>query len=160
MKKIISALLVLVMTSGVIWLPGCQSRLEPEPSPIKSFEENTLEKQAAGIYATSVEPDPDGVELKEVGFAADSTYIMVNFKAPAKIAQNWFQGSIYVIDEGNGKVYSNIPVAPVIGPLFAKPQHDIAPGYVMLNNSGSGIKSGSIVTAVLGKYKRVHVLVK
>ena len=86
--------------------------------------------------------------------------IIIHFSGPAKLIQSWNQGSFYVIDEANGIDYSQIPVAPIIGPLFGKPQKDGQPGYVMLNNPGPGIKAGSIVTVVLGKYKRVHIKVQ
>jgi hypothetical protein len=44
--------------------------------------------------------------------------------------------------------------------FFRKPKTDGQPGYVMLNNTNMGLKSGSTVIVVLGKYKRVHYIVK
>jgi hypothetical protein len=64
-----------------------------------------------------------------------------------------------VIDEATGTIYSGIPVAPIIGPLIAQPVHEGQIGYVMLTNDGSGIKSGSVVTVILGDFKQEHVTV-
>jgi hypothetical protein len=84
----------------------------------------------------------------------------VGFKVPPRTAENWWQGSVYVIDEGTGTVYKDIPVAPIIGPLLAKPVEEGQIGYAMLNNYRNGVKSGSVVSVVLGKFKREHITVQ
>jgi hypothetical protein len=44
--------------------------------------------------------------------------------------------------------------------LFVKPQEAGQEGYYMLINAGAGIKAGSLVTVVLGNYKREHITVQ
>ncbi len=85
--------------------------------------------------------------------------MIVRFNGPPRLMQTWGQGSIYVVDETTGIGYKQVAVAPVLGPLFAKPGANGGVGYVLLNNPDRGIKSGSTVTAVLGNYKRIHVVV-
>jgi hypothetical protein len=119
------------------------------------------EQITANAYKlTSTEPDADGAQLMSVSTAEDGAWIIVNFRAPVKLAQTWNEGNIMVIDELNGRGYNQIPVAPVIGPLFSKPKSDGQPGYAMLVNPDGGVKVGSTVTVVLGNYKRLHVEVK
>jgi hypothetical protein len=154
---IYTALALLILASIVA---GCGRSEDPVPSPIILYTESSPVDLAEKIKTTDVEPDPDGARLDSVSFASDGDLIMISYRAPSKIVQNWRQGSIYIIDEKTEKVYDDIPVMPVIGPLFGKVQHDGQPGYVMLNNIHTGIKSGSSVTVVLGNYKRVHVTVK
>jgi len=100
------------------------------------------------------------IELLDVSFAADGKYIYVPFKAPPSVARQWRQGNVSVMDEATGTIYNGVPVAPLIGPLIAHPIHAGQIGYVMLNNDNLGIKSGSVVTVVLGDFKREHVTVK
>jgi hypothetical protein len=157
--KILSALIP-VISLIIFSLSGCQTQPELAPSPIVPFVEKNTIDPASGIIATAVEPDPDGGRLVEISSAADGILVKVSFEAPVKLAQNWHQGSIYIIDEGSGKIYNNIPIAPIIGPLFSKPLRDGQQGYAMLSDPYSEIKSGSVVTAVLGNYKRLRVTVK
>jgi hypothetical protein len=49
---------------------------------------------------------------------------------------------------------------PVVGPLFGKPQQDDQVGYCMLANTDSSVKTGSMLTVVLGKYRRAHIKVQ
>jgi hypothetical protein len=139
-------------------LAGCAPAQAEQLPPIKSWQKSLISTE--GINLAAAEPDADGVSMTGVGLAEDGAMLIINFKGPAKLIQTWNQGSMYVVDEATGIDYSQIPVAPVIGPLFGKPVKDGQPGYVMLNNPDPGIKSGSVVTVVLGKYKRVHVTVK
>jgi hypothetical protein len=97
------------------------------------------------------------VEVLGVGFAAEAALIMVRFKAPPKIAEQWWQGRVSVIDEATGKVYNEIPVTPLIGPLIGRPKIAGQSGYVMLVNAPPGIQPGSTVTVVLGNYQQEHV---
>jgi hypothetical protein len=98
--------------------------------------------------------------LLGVGFAADGAYVHVQFKAPPQVARGWKQGNVYVTDEATGIVYKDIPVMPILGPLIGHPQYGGQIGYVMLFNTSSGIKSGSVVTVVLGDFRQEHVTVK
>jgi len=145
---------------------GCNSTPEEKvPSIIPWQEEASLTGAAAvqltaGVEDAAGETDPAGVELLTVGFAADGYYIMVSFKSPPEAVEDWWQGSIYVIDESTGTVYEDIPVAPNIGLLLAKPQQEGQIGYAMLNNYGAGIRYGSVVSVVLGNFKREHIKVQ
>ena len=80
------------------------------------------------------------VELLRVDFAAEGKYIYVEFRAPPRVARQWRQGNVSVIDEATGTIYNGIPVAPIIGPLIAQPVHEGQIGYVMLTNDGLGIQ--------------------
>jgi hypothetical protein len=112
-----------------------------------------------GIPLAASEPDPDGVQFAGVGMAEDGAMIIVNFVGPAALIQTWNQGDVYVVDQ-NGTAYNQVPVAPVLGPLFAKPKEDGQAGYVLLYNPNYGVRPGSIVSVVLGKYRRDHIQVR
>ena len=142
----------------LIGLAGCSPAQTEQLPAIKSWQPPKVSTE--GIKQAAVEPDADGVSLSDIGTAEDGAMIIIHFTGPAKLIQSWNQGSIYLVDEATGTAFNQIPVAPVIGPLFGKPQKDGQSGYVMLSNPGNGIKPGSVVTAVLGKYKREHVTVK
>jgi hypothetical protein len=100
------------------------------------------------------------VEVTKVGFAADSAYIMVEFKAPASVVRGWIQGLVYVVDEASGIKYEEIPVMPTIGPLISRPKEDGRPGFVMLVNTDASLKPGAVVTVVLGDFKQEHLVVQ
>ncbi len=110
--------------------------------------------------AAPKEASASGVELLGVGFGADGQYINVQFKAPPKVAQQWRQGNVYVIEETKGVIYKDIPIMPILGPLLGRPQHEGQIGYVMLYNTSGGIRPGSVVTVVLGDFRQEHVTVK
>jgi hypothetical protein len=100
------------------------------------------------------------VEIVRVGFAAEGALIIIQFKAPYKVAEHWWQGSVYLVDEASGEEYREIPVMPVIGPLISKPRMDGQVGNVMLVNQPHALKSGALVTIVMGDYKFEHILVE
>ena len=157
----VSLFLVLFIISAVT---GC-AKEDVELPTIKSWQENDPvaekpELREEGIEVAENEPDANGVELKGVGFAVDGSYIMVSYTAPPEVAQDWWENSIYVIDEETGGVYAEIPVMPKIGPLLGKPVEAGQIGYVMLINHDFGIQSGSVVSVVLGKYKRIDIQVQ
>lgn len=122
----------------------------------------------APVRATT-EPTPTGtaitdagsaqVELLAVDFAAEGSYIHVEFRAPPRLTRQWGQGNVSVTDEATGITYNGIPVAPLIGPLIGRPLNAGQIGYVMLVNTGDGLHTGSFVTVVLGNFKQEHVLV-
>jgi hypothetical protein len=99
------------------------------------------------------------VRILAIGFASEGAYIHVQFAAPPEVAGGWTQGLVYVVDESSGIEYREIPVAPVIGLLLAKPVRDGQPGYVMLVNTGLSLQEGALVTVVLGNYQFEHVMV-
>ncbi|MGE5140671.1 MAG: hypothetical protein ACM3JD_14480 [Rudaea sp.] len=119
-----------------------------EPSPAA-----TLTPQAAATGTAGGK-----VVLGQVGFGADGGFIVVNFTAPPQIAHAWIQGMMYVVDEATGYKYSEIPVIPVVGPMFAKPKEDGQSGYVMFVNTNGTLRPGAVVTVVLGDFKQEHVV--
>jgi hypothetical protein len=139
----------------------------PTPVPVASVRPQTVDSgaSAAGTPAPpKLEPvaqaaADDTIEVLRVGFAVDGGLIMVQFRAPPKIAQQWWQGRVSVIDEVTGAVYNEIPVMPKIGPLIGRPVGTGRLGYVMLVNAPPGLKPGAIVTVVLGSFEQEHVLV-
>jgi hypothetical protein len=110
--------------------------------------------------AATPAPAADSVELVGVGFAVDGGMIIVQFRAPPRIARDWFQGSCWVVDEGTGAIYNDIPVMPIIGPLIARPKENGQLGYVMLMNAPQPLQPGSRVTVVLGDFKQEHIVVE
>ena len=108
------------------------------------------------IKTTDSEPDPDRVKFLGAGYAAEKAYIMVQYTAPPSVVSGWFAGKVYVVDEANGTVYKDVPVVPVVGPLFSRPQEEGQIASVMLYNYGYQINTGSVVTVVWGNCKREH----
>jgi len=100
------------------------------------------------------------VELLSVGFAAEGNLIIVNYGADPKVAEKFWPGVLSVVDEATGTVYNEVPVMPVIGPLIARPRQEGQLGYVMLVNAPPGLRSGSIVTVILGDFRQEHVTVQ
>jgi hypothetical protein len=129
------------------------------PTPSSVASQATEIQATPGITATD-KASLSRVELLRVDFAAEGKYIYVEFRAPPRVARQWRQGNVSVIDEATGIIYNGIPVAPIIGPLIAQPVREGQIGYVMLTNDGLGIKSGSVVTVMLGDFKQEHVTVK
>ena len=117
-----------------------------------------------GVPGADAGPTPVAVsgqvELLGVGFGAEGGFITVWFRAPSQVTQTWWQGKVSVTDEGNGAVYNEIPVMPVIGPLIGKPVEAGQMGYVMLVNAPPGLRSGAQVTVVLGDYRFEHITVQ
>ena len=151
----LSACLAVLLLLSLAGCKGTAAAHAPEITPWQAPKVST-----ASILSAAAEPDPDGVQLIDVSTAEQGAMLIVNFKGPAKLVQNWNQGSIFLVEETTGTAYDQIPVSPVVGALFGKPKTDGQPGYVMLTNTNMGLKSGSTVTVVLGKYKRVHYIVK
>jgi hypothetical protein len=113
-----------------------------------------------GQAAATVGADASAVELLGVMIAPETGLIVVQFKAPPSLAQKWQQGLVYVVDEATGAQYSSIPIAPLLGALFGRPKYAGQIGYVMFTNSPPGLRTGSIVTVVLGTFKQEHVTVQ
>lgn len=132
----------------------------PWPSETPNESTDSTVPSIADAVLTTVEPDADGVELLGASIASDGRFVIIYFKGPTELIQNWWEGSVYVIDEITDTTYYDIPTAPVIGPFFAKPIERGQVGYVMLNNPNYSLIKGSIVTVVLGTYMRQHVQIK
>ena len=99
------------------------------------------------------------VELVSVGFAAEGAYLMVNFKAPPRLAMLWQPGQLYVVDQATGVKYEDIPLMPKIGRLIGRPAEEGQAGYVMLENRPI-LKPGAKVTVVLGGFRQTGVTVQ
>jgi hypothetical protein len=171
-KKVIFVAFILLFfaITSVLMISGCKEELpiisdrivSNEPADTELNQEPiTLDlRPLSSIDISLKEPDPDGTELLGVRFAAEGVYVMVEFKAPRELSKNWQEGSIYLFDEKTGVAYWDIPEVPVLGQLLGKPQEDGQIGYAMLKNISAGIKPDSIVTVVLGNYKREHISIK
>ena len=164
-ERICFTIVISILMASIFLLSGCHKNSTTVP-PVIFITETSNTPSAVTIYPASeitlaeTEPDKDGVELIDVSFAADGAYIAVYFRAPPELVNEWWQGRVYVIDETTNKVFGEVPVMPVVGPLIAKPKEPGQSGYFMLNNTGGSIKFKSLLTVVLGKYKRVHVVIE
>jgi hypothetical protein len=152
MRAGILALMLLMLFLTI----GC-GRPEKVESQIIPYREQSNIKPYAEIPIVSTEPDPDGIKFDGIGFGADGAYIMVGFQVPIEKIQLVQPGFVIVIDETSEIVYKDVPVMPVVGPLIGRPTHENQGGYIMLLNYNGGIKSGSVVSVVIGNYKRVHI---
>ncbi len=146
----------------------------PTPAPAVT----PLPAQSAALPATSaaapspsrvaeltstLEADPVPVEIVRVEVGAETGFILVQFKAPPATARGWQQGMVYVVDEATGVRYNEIPVLPIVGPLFGRPKEAGQIGHVMFTNAApgaSGLRQGSVVTVVLGAFRQEHVTVQ
>jgi hypothetical protein len=106
------------------------------------------------------EAGTETVQLVKVEVGAETGLILVQFRAPPAVARKWQQGNVYVVDEATGALYNEVPVLPVIGPLFARPKNVGQIGYVMFVNMDSSLHRGARVTVVLGSFKQEHVTVQ
>ena len=144
-------------TPAVTPLPPLKPAAQPatgvaSPSPTRSTELTDTE-----------EADVDEVQLVRVEVGTESGLILVQFKAPYQMARKWQQGMVYVVDEATGAKYYEIPVLPVVGPLFARPKVAGQIGHVMFTNAApgaAGLRRGSLVTVVLGAFRQEHVTVQ
>jgi len=114
----------------------------------------------AATPAGSPTPGPSTIKVLSVSFAGEGAMIMVRFLAPPSEADKWWPGNVSVIDEASGTVYNEIPVMPNIGPLIARPKVEGQQGYVMLVNPPPGLRTGAMVTVVLGAHRFEHLPVQ
>jgi hypothetical protein len=134
------------------------------PSPSGGFGTQPAATAGTATSVVSGATDPfetedlTKVELLGVSVAADGNYLMLQFRAPARLAKTWHSGNVSAIDEATNTVYDYIPVVPVLGELFGRPVEDGQIGYVMLVNQPQ-LPAGSLVTAVLGGFRQEHVVV-
>jgi hypothetical protein len=151
----------LVQSAGVLPVPATAAATTAPrfAEATRAFTPPAAESPAIALPAATEKAGIPQVELLGVSFAADGRYIYVPFRAPPRVARQWRQGNVHVMDEATGIIYDGIPVAPIIGPLIAQPVHEGQIGYVMLINVPPGIHPGSIVTVVLGDFKQEHITV-
>ena len=57
-------------------------------------------------------------------------------------------------------MYKQVSVAPIIGPLIARPREAGQPGYVMFVHDPPTLRPGSVVTVVLDQFRQEHVVVE
>lgn len=150
----ITLTLSLLAIAGIFSSCGDNSEEIPLPSIVSNPQVSATSVNLNNYKIANSEPDPDGVTLVGVSFAADNSMISVTYSAPPELAKNWIQGDIFVIDETTGAIYRDTVIVPVIGWLFQRPQNANQAVSVMLNNRD--LHSGAIVTVVLGKYKRLN----
>jgi len=101
-----------------------------------------------------------GAEILGVGLAADGIFIAIRYIVPPPSVRGLRQGTVYVIDEATRRAYREVPVMPALGPVLSHPRRAGQIGYAMLVNAPVRLKSGSIVTVVLGDYKQEHMLIQ
>jgi hypothetical protein len=136
---------------------------EPSPTP------QSMPVPTTGLEAPNPTPvishpgtpteDESAVQLLGVSLGTESDLVLVQFKAPPAVTRQWQQTNVYLVDEATGTVYNEVSVAPVVGPLFARPKRAGQIGYVMFVNPGSSLRQGARVTVVLGNFKQEHVTV-
>jgi hypothetical protein len=146
--------LALLAIAGIVGSCGQNSEESPLPSIVPNTQASISSVNLNDYKTTNSEPDPDGVTLVSVGFAAENSMISVIYSAPPELAKYWNPGDIFVVEENSGKVYRSTVLMPVVGWLFQRPQTQYQSVSVMLTNNG--LQSGAVVTVVLGKYKRLH----
>jgi hypothetical protein len=156
----------LVQSAGV-----AQATPLPTPMPLATLLPSVSQATSTALpslapvaeLTTPEEADTDAVQLVRVEVGNESGLILVQFKAPPALARKWQQGSVYVVDEATSALYNEIPVLPIVGPLFARPKAAGQIGHVMFTNAtpgASGLHRGSVVTVVLGAFKQEHVTVQ
>jgi hypothetical protein len=165
-----TALIMQAQTRAAVLLTpasSTQTVIQPGPTAVKSPPvENpgvltSIPSPAASSAAT---PEPDGhltrVVIVKVSISSETSMITIQFRAPYEMTRPWNQGNIYVQDETDNTLYNEVPVLPIIGPLINRPRQDWQYGYIMLTNTPPGLKTGALVTVVLGVFKQEHVLVE
>ena len=160
-----TALVQNASVSGPTPVLAAQTRT-PGITPVASIEPLAAQVTGAvspskvGQTAATEKANAAAVQLLGVSIAPETGLIVVQFKALPPVASKWQQGWVYVVDEETATQYSAIPVAPLIGALFARPQHEGQIGYVMfMNVPPPGLRAGSRVTVVLGDFRQEHVTV-
>jgi hypothetical protein len=130
------------------------------PQPGDTRQKNNA-TDVPGISATPTsQQTPAGVTVVAVTTAADGAYIMVEFRAPAKLVRGWNQGQISVVDEKTGNTYTVIPAVGDTAPLISRPQSDNQLDYVMLENAPNPLQKGAMVTVILDGFKQEHLLIQ
>ncbi len=119
-----------------------------------------MEATPPATLVPSSQVTPGNVEIVAVTTAAEGAYIMVEFRAPMRLVESWYQGRISVTDESSAAVYAEIPSVGTIGPLIGRPRVDGQLGYVMLVNAPVPLSPGALVTVALGEFKQEHLVVQ
>lgn len=133
-------------------LPGALAQENAEP-----IEKSDTPNATASL---ATQTSPGKVEIVAVTTAADGAYIMVEFRAPVRLVDTWYQGRVSVINESTAAVYAEIPSVGTIGPLIGRPRSNGQLGYVMLVNAPVPLSAGAMVTVVLGDFKQEHLIIQ
>jgi hypothetical protein len=142
------------------------STLIPPTIPTSEEEKDTSSTpalaQKSSPQETAAPPltTPIAVQVMDVTTAADGGLIMVQYRAPARLAETWRQGNVFVIDEANGNRYGEIPVAGPIGPLISHPKEDGKQAYFMVVNAPVPLIKGTLVSVVMGEFKQEHIVIQ
>jgi hypothetical protein len=128
----------------------------PEVKSEIKTPEITQSTPAPGEASTPTE-EAAGVEIIQVGYAADGGFILVSYKAEPDVADTFWPGQLSVTDEDSGTVYNEVPVMPKIGPMISRPVTLGQVGYIMFVNPPPGLRPGSLVTVILGSYTFKHL---
>ena len=160
-KKTMNWALIALLGVLAILLTSCG---QEAPTPLSTIVPNLpatpVDRVDLSKYPlVQSEPDPDGARLFGVSFGAEGIYIDVSYTCPPELAKQWIQGDIFVIDEKSGTVFRQVALVPRIGWLFQRPIEQGQYASVMLVNSYHGfrLEPGSVVTVVMGKYRREHI---
>jgi len=132
--------------------------LQPTPQPVTGAALPSPPSES--VLSDTEEADLSAVQIVRVEVGTESGLILVQFKAPPVVARKWQQGMVYVVDEATGTLYNEVPVLPVVGPLFARPMEAGQFGHVMFVNMNSSLHPGAQVTVVLGAFRQEHVTVQ
>jgi hypothetical protein len=150
----------LVQNASLPVQPGALETLDPVSTPVPTQFEFPALTEAAPAVEVVATAELDQVRIVNVSYAGEGSYIIVQFMAPQKITRNWTQTNVSVTDEASGTVYNEVPVVPIVGPLFARPLHAEQIGYVMLVNLPNPLPPGSLVTVILGDFKQEHLTIQ
>ena len=152
----------MIEKAGAVPATPVPAKAEPTSAPpiVPTQAPPTQTLPRAGHTPAPTTSNINQVQILSVGLAEEGGLIMVRFKAPPEVAQQWWQGRVSIVDEATGTTYNEIPDVPNIGPLIGRPRVAGQLGYVMLVNPPPGLRPGAMVTVVLGNYKQEHVTVQ
>lgn len=156
-----TAIVARAQATAAALVAAAQPTLSPTstPVPVPAVERAT----PIGLASPAPTPLPatpvaTEIRILGVGFGAQGNYIHVQFVAPVNVAKNWQQGVVAVTDEATGTIFQEVPVMPVIGPLFSRPVRDGQGGYFMLVHNPRILQPGSKVTVKLGSFVQEHIV--
>lgn len=130
------------------------------PVPERPDDYREVFQATASVLTDQAPTEVQSVELVRVGFAVDSGFIAIQFRAPPEIAHTWWQGDISVTNEETGEIFNEVPVMPLLGPLISKPVQYGQVGVAMLVNTQGSLSSGDRVSVKLGNYSFEHIIVE
>lgn len=105
-------------------------------------------------------PEPAKVEVVQLQMTDNQEYVKVKIRVKGNELNTLDPSEIYLLDETSGKKYPVIRLQR-IGKLaeFNVPGEKGVRHIMFWNNEG-GLKAGRLVTIVVGKYQKEHILIK